>query len=149
MLNLEEEINSHSVKYQGWDLSTCKAWYWGEQVIYTGRHCTKRLWTIKNVFKITQKPKLAPLVQACEVTETGLSCICRLLAMAVLAVASCGAVEWTRPAPQNILVQRKSNWCSVHSALRSSNVYRKNILEENIGSVAEEIKSSKINTYFR
>ena len=84
-----------------------------------------------------------------EVTETGLSCICRLLAMAVLAVASCGAVESTRPAPQNILVQRKSNWCSVHSALRSSNVYRKNILEENSGSVAEEIKSSKINTYFR
>ena len=37
------------------------------------------------------KSKIAPLVQACEVTETGVSCICRLLATAVLAVAGCGA----------------------------------------------------------
>ena len=40
-------------------------------------------------FQNYTKPKIAPLVQACEVTETGLSCICRLLAMAVLATASC------------------------------------------------------------
>ena len=50
------------------------------------------------------KSKIAPLVQACEVTETGVSCICRLLAMAVLAVASsagrgdpAGAAEHSRP----------------------------------------------------
>ena len=57
MLNLEEEINSHSAMYQGWDLSTCKAWYVGEQVIYTWRHCIKPLWTIRNIFKITQNPR--------------------------------------------------------------------------------------------
>ena len=38
-------------------------------------------------FQNYTKPKIAPLVQACEVTETGLSCICRLLATAPLAVA--------------------------------------------------------------
>ena len=50
------------------------------------------------------KSKIAPLVQACEVTETGLSCICCLLAISVLAVAGsagrvdpAGAAEHSRP----------------------------------------------------
>ena len=55
-------------------------------------------------FQNYTKPKIAPLVQTCEVPETGLSCICRLLATAVLAVAGsagrgdpAGAAEHSRP----------------------------------------------------
>ena len=55
-------------------------------------------------WSLNTKPKIAPLVQACEVTETGLSCVCRLLAMAVLATAGsagrvnpAGAAEHSRP----------------------------------------------------
>ena len=63
------------------------------------------------------KPKIGPLVQACEAIETGFICICRLLAMAVLAVASCagrvdpaGAAEHSRSTKVQLV-----SWCPLCS----------------------------------